>query len=445
MIKSIKITKLFDRFDYRLNFTDNGIMILTGPNGYGKSTILKMINNFCNESLQKVLDYTFKKFTIICDHDQITITKNAESFKINSFSFPYPSKNWDERRGLPSYMKRVGYDEYLNTLSNQIVKMRPGIHQIQISDDLTVRDSFFYAVLDAFEFEPSATKIKEMSENLKTAFMQINEMKKEIGKVRFIREQRLIEKREVTENNWSQPKEEYITVINENSEKLKAALTEIMKKHSSLSSELDSTYIKRLFDADFNSNNNLNQVRSELMDLQSKQEKLQKYGLAEIKNVSYISNLDKPKLDRFSAELSIYIEDANAKYEVFADIIDKLDLYEKIVNQKLTFKKMILSRSNGIVVRSDEGKILSLNDLSSGEQEILVLFYKLIFESDVNLLLIDEPEISLHIVWQKEIMENLKSIVSLNKNIQVIIATHSPQIISHNWNLQIDLGGLYNG
>ena len=90
-------------------------------------------------------------------------------------------------------------------------------------------------------------------------------------------------------------------------------------------------------------------------------------------------------------------------------------------------------------------ELIILSDLSSGEQEILVLFYKLIFESDVNLLLIDEPEISLHIAWQKELMENLKSVVNLKKNIQVIIATHSPQIISHNWDLQIDLGGLHNG
>ena len=200
-----------------------------------------------------------------------------------------------------------------------------------------------------------------------------------------------------------------------------------------------------MFDADLTVNSNLDQVRSELEELQRKQEKLQKYGLAEIKNVSYIFTLDKDKLDRFSAELSIYLEDANAKYNVFESIINKLDLYERIVNQKLTFKKMKLSSSNGIEVVSDEGRNLSLSDLSSGEQEILVLFYKLIFESDVNLLLIDEPEFSLHIGWQKEIMENLKSVVNLNKNIQVIIATHSPQIISHNWDLQIDLGGLYNG
>ena len=47
------------------------------------------------------------------------------------------------------------------------------------------------------------------------------------------------------------------------------------------------------------------------------------------------------------------------------------------------------------------------------------------------------------------ISKALDSLISqsmdFKKNIQVIIATHSPQIISHNWDLQIDLGGLHNG
>ncbi|MBQ8740695.1 MAG: AAA family ATPase [Clostridia bacterium] len=446
MIKTIKISKLFGRFDYKLDFSEEGIMIITGPNGYGKSTILKMISNFCNDSLQKVLGYTFKNFTIVCDNSKITICKNEKTFKIDSYSFPYPDEKWDRRR-MPPYMKRIGYDEYIDMRTNEHIKFRNGMHRFDAPDEAFTMDRFFYAVLEAIEFNSSNSKFKEMYDNLKTAVKQMNSVKREIGKVRFIQEQRLIEKREIpeSERSYNQPKEEYITVISENSEKLKTELANIMKRHSSLSSELDSTYIKRLFDADLTINSNLDQVRSELEELQRKQEKLQKYGLAEIKNVSYIFTLDKDKLDRFSAELSIYLEDANAKYNVFESIINKLDLYERIVNQKLTFKKMKLSSSNGIEVVSDEGRNLSLSDLSSGEQEILVLFYKLIFESDVNLLLIDEPEISLHIGWQKEIMENLKSVVNLNKNIQVIIATHSPQIISHNWDLQIDLGGLYNG
>lgn len=446
MLKSVKITKLFGRFDYELSFSSEGIMIITGPNGYGKSTILKMINNFCNESLQKVLNYTFSSFTITCNSNQITIFKGDKFFKIGAMSFPYPEKNWDRRRGIvPPFIRRIGYDEYIDVRTHEYIRTKKDIYDMETTDELLLEDRFFYAVLESARFESS--DFDNTYDNLVTAVKLLNSIKQEIGKVRFIQEQRLIEKREVPEEqrSYSQPKEEYVTVISENSEKLKNELAEIMKRHSSLSSELDSTYIKRLFDADIASCGDLIQVRLALEELQRKQEKLQKYGLAEIKNVSYIFTLDKNKLDRFSAELSIYIEDANAKYRVFESIINKLDLYEEIVNQKLTFKKMELSSTKGISVVSEEGKNLSLSALSSGEQEILVLFYKLIFESDVNLLLIDEPEISLHIGWQKEIMQNLKSIVNLNKNIQVIIATHSPQIISHNWHLQIDLGGLYNG
>lgn len=446
MLKTIKISKLFGRFDYTLNFSDEGIMIITGPNGYGKSTILKMIYDFCNNGLEKVLNYSFKTFVLTCEKETVTIKKNEKTFKINEFSFNYPDKNIDRRRGLPHYMRRLGYDEFIDMRTEEKIRLISAPNK-NIYDGMSLEDRFYFSISDSIEYNVSKTKFKQITSDLKKAIEQVSKVKAEIGKVRFIQEQRLIEKREIPEEerSYNQPKTEYITVISENSDKLKSELAEIMKAHSSLSSELDSTYIKRLFDAVDDDKYNLDAMRADLQKLQNKQEKLQKYGLAEIKNVSYISTLEEAKLDRFSTELSIYLEDANAKYNVFESIINKLELYEDIVNKKLTFKKMNLSRTEGIVVKSDEGKKLSLSDLSSGEQEILVLFYKLIFESDVNMLLIDEPEISLHIAWQKEIMDNLKSIVNLNKEIQVMIATHSPQIISHNWNLQIDLGGLYNG
>lgn len=447
MIKTIKITNLFDRFNYKLDFSPEGIMILTGPNGYGKSTILKLIDAFCNDSLQKVLNYSFKKFTITCSDCEITIVKNSKSFKINDYSFPYPNDKWERRRGMPPYMRRIGYDEYLDRRTNDVIRVISPGEKMNIFDGVSWEDKFFFAVSDTIEMDATQSKLNEELVKLKEAINEISYVKKQLGRVRFIQEQRLIEKREIPEEerSYNKPRTEYVTVINEDSEKLKSALAEIMKLHSSLSNELDSTYITRLFKADLTVDYNLEEVQSELSQLQKKQDKLQKYGLADIKNASHIFMLDKTKLNRFSTELSIYLEDANAKYNLFEPIINKLDLYESIVNRKLKFKKMNLSRTKGIMVESDEGKNLSLSDLSSGEQEILVLFYKLIFESDVNLLLIDEPEISLHIAWQKEILEDFKSIVDLNENIQVIIATHSPQIISNNWQLQIDLGGQYYG
>ena len=66
--------------------------------------------------------------------------------------------------------------------------------------------------------------------------------------------------------------------------------------------------------------------------------------------------------------------------------------------------------------------------LSSGEQHELVLLYDLLFNVQPGaLVLIDEPEISLHVSWQKRFIEDLQRISRLVK-FRSVVATHSPQI-----------------
>lgn len=105
---------------------------------------------------------------------------------------------------------------------------------------------------------------------------------------------------------------------------------------------------------------------------------------------------------------------------------------------------MEISYTRGLVVIDEtSGRPIHLSRLSSGEKEIIVLFYNLLFEnSDGGFLLIDEPEMSLHIAWQRMFIEDLKKISELRK-LTLLIATHSPQIINGNRNIQIDLGELY--
>jgi predicted ATP-binding protein involved in virulence len=110
-----------------------------------------------------------------------------------------------------------------------------------------------------------------------------------------------------------------------------------------------------------------------------------------------------------------------------------------VSNEKFQFKNVLVSREQGIFVRADDGRNISLSDLSSGEQHEMVLLYELLFTvRNDALILIDEPELSLHVAWQFKFLPDLQRIQKL-KPLQIILATHSPQIINDRWDLTVEL------
>ena len=69
--------------------------------------------------------------------------------------------------------------------------------------------------------------------------------------------------------------------------------------------------------------------------------------------------------------------------------------------------------------------------LSSGEKQMLVILLTVLVEDQQPyVLFMDEPEVSLHIEWQKQL---LSIIMQLNPNVQVILTTHSPAVIMDGW------------
>jgi predicted ATPase len=71
---------------------------------------------------------------------------------------------------------------------------------------------------------------------------------------------------------------------------------------------------------------------------------------------------------------------------------------------------------------------LPWHNLSSGEKQLLIQFMEVVLQEGRSLIFIaDEPELSLHVTWQEKL---LKALRSLNKNAQLIVATHSPDIVS---------------
>jgi predicted ATP-dependent endonuclease of OLD family len=70
---------------------------------------------------------------------------------------------------------------------------------------------------------------------------------------------------------------------------------------------------------------------------------------------------------------------------------------------------------------------LPVSKLSSGERQLLYIMAKVAnTKNSPAFLLMDEPEISLHLNWQEKLLDSIKT---LNPNCQIVVVTHSPAII----------------
>ncbi|MGY4293091.1 ABC-type cobalamin/Fe3+-siderophores transport system ATPase subunit [Bradyrhizobium sp. i1.4.4] len=107
-----------------------------------------------------------------------------------------------------------------------------------------------------------------------------------------------------------------------------------------------------------------------------------------------------------------------------------IETYTRIMNSFFEdSRKGIVLDQNTVRVRLPSGKSTDITALSSGERQIFVLITHLLFNPsmrDENILLIDEPELSLHLKWQRQFVPAIRT---ASPSIQMILATHSPEII----------------
>lgn len=98
----------------------------------------------------------------------------------------------------------------------------------------------------------------------------------------------------------------------------------------------------------------------------------------------------------------------------------------KLVRRLFLGGKEISFNSPHILVEFENGTHAGLGRLSSGEKHLIRILVAAI-EAGESTLLIDEPELSLHIDWQRELIQNIST---LNPHCQMIFATHSPEVMA---------------
>ena len=156
----------------------------------------------------------------------------------------------------------------------------------------------------------------------------------------------------------------------------------------------------------------------------SKKSSLSQLGLT-LDQVLYQRN---PEVFSFSDYRLSMLKDLRAamhkqeRIDKFFDLINSLFL--------MTGKTIDIDDKNRVIFRKGR-QIIDMEKLSAGEKQILLLLFTLfLMEDRSTVLLLDEPEISLHIAWQDRLIQ-LR--LDLNPNCQIIMTTHSPNIFADGW------------
>jgi energy-coupling factor transporter ATP-binding protein EcfA2 len=97
-----------------------------------------------------------------------------------------------------------------------------------------------------------------------------------------------------------------------------------------------------------------------------------------------------------------------------------------LINSMYSGGKAVLFSEKEIEVRADKSDKIDLRLLSSGEKQLLYIFVETLM-ADYSTILIDEPEMSMHVDWQKNLVKSMRI---LNPRAQIVLATHSPEIMA---------------
>lgn len=430
-VESIKIANLFEIFNYDIHYPkDENVLIITGPNGFGKTQVLNILFNLFNKKFVFFQNLIFEKITVFLN-DNVTIEitkKQTKSTKKNNEQLHIifkkgktliedyiynPKVDTSLLRRIEHILpvSRIDDDSWINHRNEEILSLEE------------IVEEFSNQLPDEFANSIQKLKTKGASEILDSI------------DVHLIREQRLFKKVVYRERHYSRNERDQnimTETIQTYSDELKSLINEKTQQSYIISQALDSSYPNRLITE--KQKVSKEDYDKRFAELTSKQEKLTKNGLYESKQEVLGYSEDDSKA------LLVYLNDLEQKLVVFDSLLEKLELFTNILNERrFTFKSIHINRDKGFYFKTTKGKELKLNQLSSGEQHEVVLLYELIFKTKPSILvLIDEPEISLHITWQKEFLDDLLRIIKI-QNFQVLIATHSPSIINDRWDLVYNL------
>jgi predicted ATP-binding protein involved in virulence len=430
-----EVEGLYGRFNYQIELgNEDRITILTAPNGFGKTAIINIIHGFFSTNFEAIAKQDFKNVILTFDSGDL-VKMGSQRTELPGLTDEAPAVlqvtvTTGGRDVIPwQYDARFDPDELrIDRFLPYIEKVADGYVDIRTSRFMT-----YYEVQEEYR--------DELPSRFRLALPVPIQLRAIIDSVEchLIETQRLLKVR-MEPRRPGHPQRPPQAVVDQNASDLASKIQTATREYASEAQRLDQSFPQRVLRQLPSSAPSEEELRQNLHDLERKRQDLADAGLVEASFGPFITDYD--KMDEASVRnvLNLYARDAAKKLETFDSIYSRIRLFLDIVNDHFKFKRLSVVADKGMLVTDDLNQPIPLTALSSGEQHILVLIYDLLFKVAANaLILVDEPELSLHVSWQKRFISDLQKIQQIHP-IDVIVATHSPQIINDRWDLVRELG-----
>lgn len=480
---SFSASNVYRQFNFDVKFYPN-VSILYGINGSGKTTVLKLINYVISGRFPDLLKIDFNELILRYNYENSNyylkiiskiekgkdeIENSDEIYDIDEYEL---REEWNEEKigkelrfetnhsKLKSVLKKgfkyKSMQNFKNLIElNHIRKQFFAIFNviflsIERRSDVSSRKPYLEKLMYDNEFFEYLER--RYGKSIEILAPDFEEIRKDYDRFRYLQRRRILDPR-----YKSHTKEILKTPLREVQNMIIKAFNDYFRYCSKLDSSYQQDLYEKLVDFDnfsdvvkklSQSNSNyikiakdriINQIKvfANEFNIHFKYEEKDFQNLIdnfEVERTKVINNqsLNNDYLLNFVQFIKLdesakLLEENNIlkseKYRPFKLLLDKLGEFFAVTN-KIAF----LDKAGVIKFKLKNKEIISVKNLSSGEQQILIFFTYLIFKGrdvDEPIMLYDEPELSLHLDWQAKFIE---SILEINPTIQIILATHAPAI-----------------
>lgn len=414
-LREYRIEGLFGRAKFSFDLDPHEPTLLTGVNGTGKSTILRTIDAISSTQWSSLAGLPFRKIVLNFEKSDIEVDKFSDELEIIVRADGFDPWTYVADKRFRRLQTRLSNESWHTHLFENLEEIE------QLTIDIPMGEGKAEALLSLVG-ESSLHNIPEWVKSIRERFP-----------VLFVTDQRLVVDSPGSQRIGESRTAEKVptrVAVDEAAQDIFQRIQQAKSTYATVAQELDSDFPQRVIKAMSGKQASVQSLRAGLASLTRLRKALEATRLlaAEEASVSFAQlELEDPSV---LAVIDTYVKDTNQKLATLEGLRRRLQLFTDFLNQHYVSKRVVIDQENGFRIRVDGATDnLPPARLSSGEQQILVLAHRILFRAKPRtLVLIDEPELSLHVVWQSTFVDDLARMGEVD-HLSFLLATHSPTLI----------------